>query len=461
MIYSDFPVQQTSIDEFIRILVPEAKGEDFHITSSQNESCVNLNILYNKNNYSFKYENISDKLPDLNIILIKAGIMKIFEKNYRWGSLTGVRPTKLVRKLLSLGFSRDEIFFHLTNLYLVHEDKAALLMDVAFTELKYLNRDHVNVYIGIPFCPTKCHYCSFASYEIKGAYKDNYLAFLSSLNDEITDIHRFISSKNLKVESVYIGGGTPTILSAEDLDTLLKQASSAFSSPFLKEFTLEGGRPETITDEKLAVAKKYGITRISINPQTFNQKTLDLLNRRHSIEDIEAKYKLAEKYGFIINMDFIIGLKDESTEDILYTLDKIRSFNPENITFHVLALKRASELYKSNHQHSVLDFDAIERKIKEIMSEKGLSPYYMYRQKNSLDSGENLGYAKPGTESIFNIEMIEEFQDTFGIGGGAITKFITPSSIERIVNPKDPIMYIKEIKERTKEKILLYERMYE
>lgn len=463
MIKSNFELQETSIEEFIRILIPEARETDISITlsPSQETDKICIHVETAERQQSFEYYDLRARIVDLPVVMAKSALLLLFNKSYKWGGLTGVRPTKLVRKLLSLGFDYSEIEDLLVSLYLVNKQKAQMLLEITATELKYLNRDYINLYVGIPFCPSKCSYCSFASYEVKGAYKERYSDFITALLEEIDDLYQFISSKNLKVESLYIGGGTPTILDTPDLERVIAKLSACFNTPYLKEFTLEGGRPETLSYEKLKTAKQYGVTRISINPQSFNQKTLDLLNRKHTIEDIYTKYDIARSLGFVINMDFILGLKGESTEDILYSISKIPELKPENVTFHVLALKRASELYKDAHKHEIVDFEKIESAIFSTMSELGLKPYYMYRQKNSFENGENIGYALPGTESLFNIEMIEEYQDTIGAGGGAITKFITPSQIERIVNPKDPIMYINEIKERTKEKFKIYERMYE
>lgn len=401
-----------------------------------------------------KYLNIQKKINDLKIVMLKTALLDIFEKKYKWGSLIGVRPTKLIRKMYT-NMDYTEIKEHLINLYMVDEEKANFLIDTAKNSEKYLNEKYINIYIGIPFCPTKCTYCSFASYIIEGKYLEIYKEFLKKIKNEIAVIGKNIKENNLKVESIYIGGGTPTILSFSELEELFECIEKNIEKKYIKEVTLEAGRIDTIDIDKLMLAKKYGINRISLNPQTFNEDTIKKINRYWDKNKFEEIYMNAKNMEFIINMDFIIGLPEETTEDILKTFEILNNYNPENLTVHVLALKKASHLYKKGHEISKIDYEKIQNKINEYIKQKNMKPYYMYRQKNSIEGGENIGYALKDKECIFNIEMIEENQDTIGIGGGAITKIFKNGELIRNINPKDPSVYVKEYDERIIKKIKL------
>jgi len=403
-----------------------------------------------------------DRLEDQKLVMVKVGLLKLMGKNYPWGGLIGVRPTKLVRKFLKLSYSYEEIEDILENLYLVTPKKIKLLIDVVKKEMFFLNRDYINMYIGIPYCPTKCRYCSFASYEMKGKIGKYYDEFVETLLEEIELTGEFLrKNKKNKIESLYIGGGTPSILTEIDMERVLGSIRKNIPLEYLKEFTLEAGRVDTLTFEKLDIMKKYGVERISLNPQTFNLNTLKEMNRPLDREKFDLMFNYAKKIGFIINVDLILGLPGETTEDILYTLDELKKYNMENLTTHVLALKKASVLFKDNYKEIKLDYEKIEEKLYEITESKKMKPYYMYRQKNSVEWGENLGFAIEGTESIFNIEMIEENQSTLGLGGGAITKSVveispTKDKIKRIVSPKEPIAYIRQMKERLPKKLELF-----
>ncbi len=453
MVKLNFEMRQSSFEEFIRVLIPEAKDDEIEINAEENKEKIQIKAKNKKNKIIFEYKNIKEKIENQREIMAKIALLKLYNKEYRWGGFTGVRPTKVVIKLEGLGFSFDEIDDILEKLYLVQKEKRELLLKVVQKELPFLNDEFVNVYIGIPYCPTKCTYCSFASYVKKGKMKEYYPIFLEKLNEEIELISDVMKEKNMKIGSIYIGGGTPTILNEKELEELLIKITNSFDLSNSKEFTLEAGRVDTITEEKLNIAKKYGVNRVSINPQTFNKETLKKVNREGSIEEIRRFFDISYNIGFIINMDFIIGLVDEDTEIILETIEKIKEYDLDNLTIHNLALKRASKLYRDGYRGQELDYKKIEKKIKEIVEEKEMHPYYMYRQKNSFDWGENLGYTKKGKESIFNIHMIEEDQTTIALGGGGMTKLVTQKGIERIVNPKDPTVYIREFEERMIKKV--------
>ena len=323
----------------------------------------------------------------------------------------------------------------------------------------YLDKETIGIYIGIAFCPTKCSYCSFPAYLLRGKYAERYSEYIESIYREIREIGELTRELNLKINTIYIGGGTPSILTAEEIKKMLETIKESYDLSYLKEFTFEAGRIDTLDEGKLTIIKNYGINKISINPQSFNEATLKLVNRYHDREQFDLVYKLAKNFGLEINMDLILGLPRETTEDILHTMDEVAKYDMENLTIHNLAIKNASKLNKENYKHKdVLDYEMIFKKIDEVTMNKGLKPYYMYRQKNSFQWGENLGYALDNCESIYNIEMIEENKTIIGIGAGAITKLIwqdemlKKDNIKRIVNPKDPLVWMNELDERLEKK---------
>ena len=457
----NFEIKKNNLKEFIRVLIPELVDEKIDITEVRCDNFLELKLEAMGKEIIFSYENHLDKLEDQRIVMCKVGLLKLMEKRYPWGGLIGVRPTKLVRRFLNLSYTYEKIEKLLCELYLVTPKKVKLLIDVVKKEMKFLNRDHINMYIGIPYCPTKCRYCSFASYEMRGTIGRYYDEFVDTLIEEIVLTGEFLKNNPNKIESIYIGGGTPSILTEVDMERVLRSVKDNIDLTYLKEFTLEAGRVDTLTFKKLDIMKTFGVERISLNPQTFNLKILERLNRPLDRQKFDEMFDYAKKIGLIINMDLILGLPGETTENILYTLEELRRYPTENLTTHVLALKKASVLFKDIQNPIPLDYEKIEKKLFEITEEKKMKPYYMYRQKNSLEWGENLGFAIEGTESIFNIEMIEENQSTLGLGGGAITKSITTQSltvdrIKRIVSPKEPIAYVREMRERLPKKLELF-----
>ena len=273
--------------------------------------------------------------------------------------------------------------------------------------MSYLDNKTIGIYIGIAFCPTKCTYCSFPAYLKTGKYNERYNEYFNSLIVEIKEMGKLISETGLKVNTIYIGGGTPSILSNEEIDEMLKCVNENIDMKNIKEFTFEAGRIDTINKEKLETMKKWNIDRISINPQSFNERTLKLVNRYHKREKFDEVFEDAKQLGFIINMDLIIGLPEESTKDVLHTLNELNKYDIENLTIHNLAIKKASKLQKESYEHeNNLDYKVIHEKIENVVNAKDLNAYYMYRQKNSFVWGENVGYSKIGLESIYNIEMI-------------------------------------------------------
>ncbi|ADO82039.1 coproporphyrinogen III oxidase [Ilyobacter polytropus] len=460
---TDFDITENSMDEFLRILVPEARGRDIKIRTIEEGENISLLIETNGFKKQFTYKNHIDRIDDQKIVMAKTSLLEIYGKDYAWGSLKGVRPTKLVRRLLALNYDYLEIKDILEGLFKVSEKKSSLIIEVVKKEMEYLNREYINMYIGIPFCPTKCRYCSFASYEINSGVGRHYNAFVDTLIEEIKLTGEHLKENGYKLGSVYIGGGTPSILTETDIERVLASVKNNVDLSSVKEFTFEAGRVDTLTKKKLEIMKNYGVDRISLNPQTFNEETLKNLNRTFSRDKFDEMYSLSKNMGFIINMDLIIGLPGEGTKEILNTMKELEKYQMENLTVHVLALKKASVLFKEGHQEEKIDRQAVENGIEELTKKKSLKPYYMYRLKNSTQWGENLGYAIEGKESIFNIEMIEENQSTIGLGGGAITKKISAESpvrdhIDRLVGPKEPATYVREMRERLKKKLDLFKK---
>lgn len=453
IINSTFQMNHRSIEEFARVMVPEALEKTLDIEVKKEQENIVITLTIEGETESFIYPDQNGRLEDQEITMVKILILKFFKKNYSWGGLMGVRPTKVVRRLLALGYSYDEIRRIMKDFYIVSEEKTELLIKVVKKELEFLDREHINLYIGIPFCPTKCKYCSFASYEINSGVGRYYKDFVKTLLKEIEITGEFLKEENFKISSIYIGGGTPSTLTEEDLEAILSAVNTHIDMSDVREFTFEAGREDTLTDRKLEIAKQYGVDRISLNPQTFKVETLKKVNRRFDRENFEKYYKKAKDIGFIINMDIIVGLPDETTEDVLFTFNELEKFDIENLTIHTLAFKRASNLFKESQERVELDGKVITEAIGKLVKKKEMNPYYLYRQKNIMEWGENIGYSKLGCESVFNIEMIEENQSTMGLGGGAITKIVIPETeyrdyIERYVNPKDPALYIREMEER-------------
>lgn len=382
-----------------------------------------------------------------------------------WGTLTGIRPTKIPMKLLEEGRSRTEIASYMRETYFASEEKIHLSIDIAERELALLSQiDYENgysLYIGIPFCPTTCLYCSFTSYPLFSWAKrvDEYL---DALEKEIDFVAARFAGKHLN--SIYIGGGTPTTLEPYQLDRLIRKIKSSFDLSDCREFTVEAGRPDSITEEKLKVLRTHGISRISINPQTMKDETLKLIGRHHTVAQTIESFELARALGFDnINMDLIMGLPGEDIEDVRQTMEELKKLKPDNITVHSLALKRAARLnmfkddykaYKMVNTQEHMDLTA------SYAKELGLAPYYLYRQKSMAGNLENVGYAAPGKAGVYNILIMEEKQTIMALGAGATTKFVIhqkpdayPVRIERVENVKDVENYLTRVDEMIERKI--------
>ena len=377
--------------------------------------------------------------------------MKIRKINFSWGVMCGIRPAKNARELFEEGFNDDEVRDIFRRVYEVSPEKTDLALTVANNEkalLEKIGKNSVSLYIGIPFCPTRCIYCSFVSTDIRVSGK--YMAeFVEKLLLEIDKTAEIVKEAGFYVENIYIGGGTPTTLTAEYFEKIFKRLYDKFDLERVIEFTVEAGRPDTITEEKLNVLKEYGVNRISINPQSMNDITLKKIGRSHNTDMIYEAYGAAKRVGFnIINMDLIAGLPDETPEMFERSLNKVIELKPENITVHSLCLKSKAyfkmtdnELAKAEYMNRMLLYT------QKRMNEEGYLPYYMYRQKNSSGNLENVGYAKPGTMSAYNVNIMEETQTIIAMGGGGSSKIIGKKSIERVFNFKDPAEYIRRFDE--------------
>lgn len=381
------------------------------------------------------------------------------QKTLPWGTLTGIRPTKQALERLVQKESKESIANYFKTEYLCSDEKTELCIQVAEKEQKLLegieDTDSYSVYIGIPFCPSICLYCSFSSYSLK-QYEAYVEPYLEALFKEIDYAGTCFPKK--KPVSIYIGGGTPTTLTADQLRRLLKKVKETFDFSRLREWTVEAGRPDSITKDKLLVLKEEGVTRISINPQSMQQKTLDLIGRKHTTEQIKEAFALARECGHDnINMDLIIGLTGETAEDVKRTLAEIEKLNPDSLTVHTLAVKRAARLNAEMDRYRGLrSREAVEmmEACQAFTRAQGYEPYYLYRQKNMAENLENIGYAKPGKEGLYNVLIMEEHHTILALGSGGSTKFnfAGTNRLERVENVKSVKDYIERIDEMIQRK---------
>lgn len=368
-----------------------------------------------------------------------------------WGLMTGIRPVKKVIELMNQGKERSEIYEDLIRRYEISGNKLNLAYETAVNQLPILqkiDRNAVSLYVSIPFCPTRCSYCSFVSHSMDSAIRlmPDYVAALCR---ELEIISKIVRETDTKIDTIYFGGGTPTSISAEDIRTIMGCVAGNFDLGKVREYSFEAGRPDTITEEKLRVIKGLGAERISVNPQTLNDDVLRVIGRKHSGADALKAFELARKIGFKnINTDLIAGLPTESAESFHNTLDKMIEIAPESITVHTLTLKRAANLFEQSRENfhnpaaEMVDY-SVERLINN-----GYLPYYLYRQKNTVDNLENVGYAKRGFESYYNIFIMDETQTILGAGCAASTKLVYPNGkISRIHNYKFPYEYINRFDE--------------
>ena len=401
-------------------------------------------------------------------------LSKYTNKTLPWGTMTGVRPTKVATELIEQGISTEQIRDVYTKTYLTQEQKADICIEVAKAEQdifqNYHYREEYCLYIGIPFCPSRCLYCSFTSYPIamyNNPKKDGFAVadYLQALLKEMEFVASSDIYRNKKLVAVYIGGGTPSALCAEEISMLVNAVKTTFDMTYVKEFCVECGRPDSITKDKLQVLYDLGVDRISINPQTMWDETLELIGRAHSVEQTKAAYALAREVGFDnINMDMIVGLPGEDIGHVIHTLEEIKAMKPDSLTVHSLAIKRAANLniemeryhslIKGSTNEMLLAVDACARSME-------LYPYYLYRQKNIPGKLENIGYSKKGKECAYNILIMEEKMDILALGAGGSSKFIfyDENRIERVENVKNVDEYIRRIDEMIARKEKMFQSL--
>ncbi len=392
-----------------------------------------------------------------------------------WGDLTGIRPTRIAMNLIDEGMSDKEIYDYMRDTYLVSDEKTKLAIDIARREKRILSEiDYENgysLYIGIPFCPTTCLYCSFTSYPI-GAFKGIVDDYISCLEKEIDYVAEAFKGKTL--DTIYIGGGTPTTLLPDQIRRLIGYLRDKLDLTHVKEFTVESGRPDSITRDKLRAMKEMGVTRISVNPQTMSDETLRLIGRQHTVAQLVDSFHMAREEGFDnINMDIILGLPGETESDVQHTIDEIIKLSPDDLTVHSLAIKRGSRLFETIREKELkgelkVSMQYSMNNTEEMMeiARKGakallLEPYYLYRQKNISGNFENTGYAKEGKAGIYNILINEEVQSIVALGAGTVTKrvFGEGGRIERCDNVKDVKLYMDNIDEMIQRKRELFEKL--
>lgn len=477
MIYVNLNKQKFEYDihSLVKAFYP---AEDVKVVVGETED-VNFRLLFLSDGIQFEQtetgrvwsrtakteiENQADKdeLKNQIKLLIYRALAEVTGKQLPWGTLTGIRPTKIATAMLEQGRTEDEIRAFMREKYLVSPEKQELSIEIARREEKLLTSLHgvkgYSVYIGIPFCPTTCLYCSFTSYPI-AAWRDRVGEYLDALDKEID----FVAENNADdiLDTVYIGGGTPSTLNAEQLERLLHKIVTTLPMEQVSEFTVEAGRADSITRDKLEVLKKYGVTRISVNPQTMNQITLDRIGRRHTVEQVLEAFHMARELGFDnINMDMILGLPGEGVEEVKHTMEVIKELKPDSLTVHSLAIKRASKLaqwIRENGMEELHNTDETMAIAEKTAREIGLVPYYLYRQKNMSGNFENVGYAAPGKFGVYNVLIMEEKQTIVALGAGSITKRVyLGGRIERCENVKDIEQYLSRIDEMIERKRELF-----
>ena len=403
--------------------------------------------------YSFTYDmenSLSDlRKKSLRKRMVKNQLYKILSENLNktlpWGSLTGVRPTKLARDLIDYGEMKDYLVAEILERdYYVSHKKAELVASILRNQKCIIRNDNlVDLYINIPICPTRCVYCSFISSELSRV-KDKVDIYIDAVIKEINAVKNIIKRKAYVVRSIYIGGGTPSVLTARQLDRLLNEVNFLPS-----EFTVECGRADTITDEKLDILKNHGVTRISINPQTFCEATLKRIGRKQKNKDILSAYQKALARDFVVNMDFIAGLPGEKLGIFKRTINTALELYPNNITVHTLSLKKGSTLFDNNGSVQDRDVEKMIDYAEDTLAKNGYKPYYLYRQKHQLSGLENVGYFRDGDVCIFNIDSMEETNTIIGVGANAISKRVY--NIEHTIKRQPNVKFIEDYVDRIDE----------
>lgn len=391
--------------------------------------------------------------------MVKLGILNVLEKleskKISWGILTGIRPTKVVRELENRGLKEESMPERLNQEFGIAQEKANLMIEVAKNERKFINESDCNkisIYLGIPFCPDKCLYCSFMTNPIT-RFHNLVIPYLEAVKKEIESVGEIISRNDWTIETIYIGGGTPTSLDSLLLKELMQSMDKSFKLNQVKEFTVEAGRPDTIDKEKLKIIKEFGANRISINPQSMNEETLKVIGRNHSVESVEKAFELSRRAEFNnINMDIIAGLPGENLQMFDYTIKKIEKLAPDSITVHTLALKKGANLARKKDSYALPKDEIVQQMLencRQRTQEMSMIPYYLYRQKNMIGLQENVGYSKIGKECVYNIKMIEEVQNIIALGPGGVSRIMDfeTKKINKIYNDRSTEGYISRIDE--------------
>lgn len=422
--------------------IPE---EDFIYTGIFGDE-ISVRIKMDGKDLSAKAETSEGKAAKMEYLLYEI-LSEITGLEPKWGTLTGIRPVKLALSMMDNGLSAEDVRRKFREERLVSEEKLDLLMSTAEHEraIRSLSKpESVSMYISIPFCPSRCSYCSFTSHAIEKAAK-LIPQYVDLLCEELRDTAMLMDELGLRLETVYMGGGTPTVLTPEQMDRVLSTARSSFDFSGVRELTVEAGRPDTITPEKLEVMKKNGVDRISINPQTMDDGVLELIGRKHTAKDVIDAFYMARSFGFDnINMDLISGLPGDDFDKFRKTIDSVLGLEPENITLHTLTVKRSANLAGDAQKMLSRSVDEMNEHAFRCFDEAGYYPYYLYRQKGTVEALENTGFCKPGKEGIYNVFIMDETHSILATGAGGVTKLKDPhgSKIERIFNFKFPYEYI-------------------
>lgn len=441
--------------------------DDIKVTSTLSNLNAEAEILFDGKSYKATASSEKDERLYLTNAVKRAvfyAAKKISNMPAPWGISTGIRPAKGARKMLDDKKTEDEIAKHLTQEYLMDENKARLAIDVAKKEqgiLAGMPKNSVSIYVGIPFCPTRCSYCSFISQAT--AHNNKFIEpYVNALIKEIEYTGKRLKETCMQVDSVYFGGGTPTAIPVDFLKRLIEKLKEAFDLGSVREFTVEAGRPDTFSKELVDMLCNENVGRISINPQTMHVETLKKIGRGHSVEDIKKAFYLAHEAGIkSINADLIAGLPDEDAAMMEYSVEEVLKLKPHAVTVHTLYMKRAADMIDefskirfASHAGEMMDRSV------NLLNKKQMSPYYMYKQRNTLGNLENVGFAKEGHESLYNVYIMEEVQPIIALGAGGSTKMVSNGEIERVFNPKEAADYTQRIEEVLRRKDMFF-KFYE
>lgn len=425
--------------ELCRVFLQDLSGVE-EVTFTRSDEAFKVEIVADENlteRIPLNVEVFPDNYKNSNKYHIYKILSVITGKVLPWGILTGIRPLKLIRKLRG-EVAGEELYRLLREEYLFSQETIDLAMSVIRRQepiINSLEEDSYSIYVDIPFCPTKCVYCSYMTYIPR---EQMVLSYVDAL---LRELEYFSKLMTKAPETIYIGGGTPSAIPVEQLEKIIAFIVEHFGTS--REFTVEVGRPDTINRSLLNMLRDYGVDRISINPQSLNDSTLKTIGRSHSVKDTIAAYELAREYDFIINMDLILGLPGESEFELSESLNCIRKLQPDNLTIHSLALKKGSKLIKTGNLKADC-YDEMYQLSRAFTDGEGYAPYYLYRQKRIVGNGENIGYAKDGFDSLYNVFMMEDVQNILGFGLSSISKIIVDDKLYRHFNPKDLSHYMED-----------------